>query len=111
MMNMKQFGRKNAMIWYNGDTIETSNIVCLQSYQTLVAVYVRDTNTLYKTPYVWSRTTTRQTSEWLSLVNPCDATRVTSEPSEMWFKGNAPTVYWSIYEKSSLVIDCEVIKC
>lgn len=108
-MNKKQFGRKNATIWYDGDTIDSSNVVCLQSYQTLVAVYVRDTNTVYQTPHWWSRTTTRQISDWWSLVKPYGATRVTCEPSEMWSKGNAQNVYWSIYSNGNLTIDCEVI--
>lgn len=110
MLKKMQFDKKQAYFLFDGEKVETSNVVCLQSYETLIAVYCKRTNTVYETPHHWSRTTSRHLTQWRSALHwmkyPIySATRVVAGPAHMWRKGYASDTQYA----DTIVIDCEVV--
>lgn len=96
-LKKKQFGRKQAWYLYDGDDIKNSNIIALQSYNTIIAVYNREKDCLFESPHArnWSRTTSKQYTQWLSEmhyfydIKIYDSRRIVCPDNRMWGYGNA----------------------
>lgn len=116
-LKKKQFGRKQAWFLYDGDDIRTSNIIALQSYNTIIAIYDREKDCLFESPRArkWSRTTSKQYSQWLSELNffygirVYDCRRIVCPDNYMWNMSNAAYTRYDFDSRcAKYLLDCYV---